>query len=284
MPMLGVVFDRLATSLVEGMRVLSRTPTTFAIEGLATGGLFEALTLARGSVGAVLHSPELDCRALLTFDAGFVFSLIQVLLGGDGSDPVDPPDRPFTKIELALVQRVAELTARSLPNALAGVVSATFKVERQEQIVDTSILGRRDLGVVTADIAFQGLGLRGKMTVALPQTALQPIRQKLSRDLSNDATTSDPQWTRQMQDGISSAEIIVKGILEEIPMTLGEVAAIEVGHVLKLQGLGMGRVRLECGEHDLFWCKLDQVDGRYTLEIEEPIIEKNDILEDLIMA
>jgi len=282
--MLAVVFDRLTSSLVEGMRVICRAPTTFTTEGLATGGFFEVLSSYRGAVGAVLHSPELDCRALVTYDANFVFSLLQVLLGGDGSDAQEPPTRPFTKIEMALVQRMSDLTARSLPNALAGLVSASFKVERQEQIVDTSMMGRRDAAVVTADIQFQALGLRGKMTIALPQTALQPIRQKLARDLSTDSASVDPQWTRQMQDGVSSAEILVKGILEEIPMTLGEVAAIEVGHVLKLQGLGMGKVRLECGDHALFWCKLDQVDGRYTLEIEEPIVEKNDILEDLILG
>lgn len=284
MPMLGVVFERLATSLVEGMRVICRAPTSFAIEGLATGGLFEVLAASKGGVGAVLHSPELDCRALVAFDANFVFALVQTLLGGDGSDVPEPADRPFTRIELALVQKVADLAARSLPNALAGLVSASFKVERQEPIVDTTLLGRRDAAVVAADFSFQVLGARGKFTVALPQAALQPIRQKLSRDQSNDNTSVDPQWTRQMQDGISSAEIVVKGILEEIPMTLGEIAAIEVGHVLKLQGLGMGRVRLECGEHDLFWCKLDQVDGRYTLEIEEPIVEKNDFLEDLLLT
>ncbi len=87
-----------------------------------------------------------------------------------------------------------------------------------------------------------------------------------------------------MQTGVSFAEMTVKGVLEGIPMTLGEVAAIEVGHVLKLHGSGMGRVRLECGEHDLFWCKLNQAEGRYTLEIQEPIIEERDILDDIILS
>jgi flagellar motor switch protein FliM len=73
-------------------------------------------------------------------------------------------------------------------------------------------------------------------------------------------------------------------VLEELPMTLGEIAALEVGHVLKLRGSGMGRVRLECGEHDLFWCQLSQVDGRYTLEVEEPILEERDILDDIQLS
>lgn len=282
MPMLGIVFDQLTVGLVEGMRLLSRTPTMFSLDAVATGGLFEVLTASRESVGAVLHSPELDCRSLAIFDRGFVLSLVHVLLGGDAADVQEQPDRPFTRIEMNLVQKISELTARSLQSALSGIVDASFKLERQETLVDTTILGRRDAPVVTANILFQALGMNGKMTLVIPQTALLPMRQKLSRDLSNESAAGDPRWARQMQNGVSFAEIEVKGVLEEIPMTLGEVAAIEVGHVLKLRGSGMGRVRLECGEHDLFWCKLSQIDGRYSLEVEEPIVEEGDILDDLI--
>jgi flagellar motor switch protein FliM len=86
-----------------------------------------------------------------------------------------------------------------------------------------------------------------------------------------------------MQTEVSSAAITVKGILEELPMTLGDVAGYQVGQVLTLEGHGMGRVRLECGDQALFWCKLNQVDGRYTLEVEEPIVEEKGLLEDIIV-
>jgi flagellar motor switch protein FliM len=284
LPMLAIVFEQLVASMVDGMRPLSRTPTMFSLESLATGGLFEILAAAKGSVGAVLHSPELDCRSLVIFDPGFVVSLVQILLGGDAADAQEQASRPFTKIEMNFVQKVSELTARSLQSALAGLIAASFKPERQETLVDQTILGRRDAPIVAASIVFQAAGMSGRMTVVIPQTALAPIRQKLAREISTESAAGDPRWTRQMQAGVSSAEMIVKGVLEEIPMTLGEIAAIEVGQVLKLRGSGMGRVRLECGEHDLFWCKLNQVDGRYTLEIEEPIVEERDILDDIMLG
>jgi flagellar motor switch protein FliM len=183
-----------------------------------------------------------------------------------------------------LVQKISDLTARSLQSAMTGIIDASFKTERQETLVDTTILGRRDAPVLAADILFEALGMRGQMTIVIPQAALAPIRQKLSRDLTGETSAGDPRWTRQMQTGVSFAEIKVKGVLEEIPMTLGEVAAIEVGQVLKLRGSGMGRVRLECGEHDLFWCKLSQNDGRYTLEIEEPIVEERDLLDEIALS
>jgi flagellar motor switch protein FliM len=284
LPMLAIVFEQLTAGLMEGMRTLSRAPVKFSVEGLATGELFEILAASKGSVGAVLHSSELDCRSLAIFDQAFVLSLVHILLGGDGADAQEQASRPFTKIEMNLVQKISELAARSLQSALAGLVEASFKLERQETLVDAGILGRRDAPVVIANILLQASGMRGEMAIVIPQTALQPIRQKLAREISSESVAGDPRWTRQMQAGVSFTEMTVKGILEEIPMTLGEIAAIDVGHVLKLRGSGMGRVRLECGEHDLFWCKLNQADGRYTLEIEEPIVEERDILDDLILG
>jgi flagellar motor switch protein FliM len=283
LPMLAIVFDRFAVGLVEGLRLLCRAPTMFSVETIATGGLFETLTASMGSVGAVLHSPELDCRSLVILDQSFVLSLAHILLGGADDDAQEQPSRAFTRIEMNLAQKIFDLTARSLQGALAGIVAASFTVERQESLGDATILGRRDAPVVVAQILFQALGMSGKMSVVIPQSALQPIRQKLSRESPGESPAGDPRWARQMKNGVSFAEIAVKGILEEMPMTLGEVAAMQVGHVLKLRGSGMGRVRLECGEHDLFWCKLNQVDGRYTLEIEEPIIAERDILDDIVL-
>jgi flagellar motor switch protein FliM len=284
LPMLGVIFDEAAVGLVEGLRQLCRTPTMFSVDEIASANLFEILAASRGSIAAVLHSPELDARSLAIVDRSFVLSLIQILLGGDASDALSELERPFTKIEMNLVQKIFDVAAKALQTAFGAVTEASFKPERQETLVDATILGRRDIPVVIARINFRALGMGGKMIVALPQAALLPMRQKLAREVVGDSQAGDPRWARQMQNGVSFAEISVKGVLEEIPMTLGEIAAMEVGHVLKLRGAGMGRVRLECGEHDLFWCQLSQVEGRYSLEIEEPIVEERDLLDDILLG
>ncbi len=284
LPMLGVVFDRFIAEMAEGLRLLSRTPIAFSVDEIATASLFEMLKASKGSVAAVLRSPELDARSLVIVDQDFVLSLVQILLGGDANEQPERSERPYTKIEMNLLQKLFELAASSLGGAFAGIAGATFMLERQEPVVDAGILGRRDAPVVFARIPVQALRLTGKMSVLMPQAALLPIRQKLSHEQPGDGAASDPRWTRQMQNGVSHAEIRVLGVLEEISMSLGDVAAMAVGHVLKLNGSGMGRVRLECGEHDLFWCKLNQDEGRYTLEIEEPIVEQRDILDDIVVA
>jgi flagellar motor switch protein FliM len=284
LPMLNVVFDDLTTALAEGLRQLCRTPAVFSVEEIASANLFEVLTACKGSIAGVLHSPELDARSLAIVDQGFVLSLIQILMGGEASEPQLQSERPFTRIEMNLVQKMFEVAAKALQSAFGAVAEASFKLERHDALVDTGILGRRDAPVVLATLSFKALGAGGRMIVVMPQTALLPIRQKLAREIVSDSPAGDPRWARQMQNGVSYAAISVKGVLEELPMTLGEIAGLEVGHVLKLRGTGMGRVRLECGEHDLFWCRLSQVEGRYSLEVEEPIVEERDLLDDILFS
>jgi flagellar motor switch protein FliM len=284
LPMLGVIFDDVATGLVEGLRQLCRAPAGFSVEEIAAANLFEVLAACKGAIAAVLHSPELDTRALAIVDRSLALSLVQILMGGDPNEPQAHPERAFTRIEMNLVQRFLEIAAKSLQSAFGSVAETSFKLERHDTLADTTILGRRDAPVVIATIGFRALGAGGKMIVAIPQTALLPIRQKLAREVVSESPAGDPRWARQMQNGVSYAEISVKGVLEELPMTLGEIADLEVGHVLKLRGTGMGRVRLECGEHDLFWCRLSQVEGRYTLEVEEPIIEERDLLDEILFS
>src|SRR5580704_14977224 len=77
LPMLGIVFEDMATAMVEGLRQLCRTPTVFSLDDIVAANLFETLTACKGSVAAVLHSAELDAKALVIVDQGFVLSLIQ---------------------------------------------------------------------------------------------------------------------------------------------------------------------------------------------------------------
>ena len=71
-------------------------------------------------------------------------------------------------------------------------------------------------------------------------------------------------------------------VLDEVPMSLAEIAGLAVGQVVTLHGAGMGRVRLECEGREMFWCKLGQADGRYSLEIEKPVESEDKSIESVL--
>lgn len=274
LPGLAVVFDQFAESLAQAIAPLCRGDAAFSVEAIETSGLFDTLSACRGLLAAMLHCPDLDARALAIFDRPFIDAFAHVVFGATQAPPArraEKPNRPITRIEGQLVEKAAHAAAQALTAGFAGFTEAAFALEGQEPIADTQMLGRRDMLVVSARLRFAAAGESGGLRIVIPQTTLLPIRPKLSKDPAGEAPAIDPRWAKQMKAGVTSALIPINGVLEEFEMTLGDIAELSVGRVLDLRGDGSGRVRLESGGHNLFWCKLVQGEGRYKLEIEEPI-------------
>ena len=94
-----------------------------------------------------------------------------------------------------------EIASEALHSAFGPVMATTFRLERVETRMDFTIMGRRNVLAVIAKILIQAMDIGGQMFVVIPQPALTPIRQQLSRDLSSDGASSDPRWLKMMQRG-----------------------------------------------------------------------------------
>jgi len=274
LPGLAIVIDQFAEALAEGIAPLCRAGPSFAVEQIESASVFETLGEHQGQLAALMHCPDLDARALAIFDRSFIDAFAHVTFGAkqaQNSRRTSAADRPITRIETALVDQMSRAAAQALTAGLVGFTEAAFALERQEIIADAQILGRRDTMAIAARLRFEAAGANGALLLLIPQATLLPFRQKLAKDPASETPSIDPRWSKQMKAGVTSALVPVNGVLEELEMTLGEISEFSVGQVLNLRGAGSGRVKLECGGHYLFWCKLVQADGRYTLQVEDPV-------------
>jgi flagellar motor switch protein FliM len=251
---------------------------------MKTTSLFELIGECEGQSAAALHSAQLDARALLIFDRRIVETLLNAVLGGDAGTDREAatqarPNRPLTGIETSLVAELARSLGKALDKGFAEIASLELTFERLQTLVDVYALGRRDMQAVATRLTIDTPAGPTALIVLLPQTLLLPMRKKLSFDPGSETSASDPRWTRQMKVGVTKARIAVTAVLDELEMTLGDIADLAVGQVLNLHGAGMGRVRLECAGHEMFWCKLGRGEGRYSLEIEEPVEQESDPVE-----
>ncbi|MFA6031942.1 MAG: FliM/FliN family flagellar motor switch protein [Myxococcota bacterium] len=290
LPMLHVVFDRLATGCADALRQMSASPTYFSVVGVKSQRFGEAIDAhPRNVVTGVFHSPEWDSRILIGFDRDFMFTLIEILFGADGSKSpyeydadVRDEEHPFTNIELQVAQTLLELAGKSLRTSFAPVCDTSFKFERVETRMDFAMIGNRGNPAIKAELLMQGLESSGKMFVIIPQTALNPIRQNLAHVLSGYATTRDPRWTRQIQQEVQRTEVKLQAILEERPMTLGEISELKVGQVIELQATPRSQVRLKCNDETVFWCQLGQRDGSYVLRVQDLVNQEQEFFDDLL--
>lgn len=283
LPMLHVIFDRMATQCSESLRQFSSAPAYVTISSIKTERVGNILESYDGrAVVAVMHAQSWDARVMFGLEDRLVFTLVEALFGGDGTEMPYVESRALTNIELRIGQKILDIVARTLQASFSSVVATRFKFERLESRMDFVVIAPRNSFAVIVRINIRVLARSGELFVVIPQAALTPIRQNLSRDLSNEVSVPDPFWSKHIQGEVGRAEVTVRAVIEEQGFTLANIADLQVGNVLKLRATSRSRVKLEGNSEPLFWCQLGQAEGKYTLRIEDFVDSQQEFLDDLL--
>jgi len=283
MPLLNVIFDRMLTQCSENLRAFCSSPAIFTLVNSRTERMGDVLAEFEGKVVvAIFQAGAWDSRILFGVNHEFLFSMVEALYGGDGTEPAETEDRQPSNIEMRVAQAVFDRIARAMQASFSAVVDSTFKFETLETRMDFAVIVPRSTFSILTTVSLQILDRAGELYIVLPQPALNAIRQNLTSDAGKNAPVRDPRWVRQMQNEVTRAEVRVSGLFEEHQFTLGDIAELKVGQVLNLQATAKTRVKLECNSQSLFWCQLGQAEGHYVLRVEEAVDHEQEFMDDLL--
>jgi flagellar motor switch protein FliM len=185
MPLLHVIFERMAAQCAESLRQLSASPALFLVESAATERIADILDGYESNVVfGVIHVQPWDSRLLIGLEHEFVFTLAEALFGGDGGESTVIEKRQLSNLELRLAKKAFNLFVQALQNSFATVCETIFKLDRIETRLDFVTIAPRTAFGVRAKRAKLMLRILGRVFVLIPQTALNSIRQDLVRDVS----------------------------------------------------------------------------------------------------
>lgn len=283
LPMLPVIFDRVANTCSEQMRTIAASPCYYSMNHIEQGRIGDMLEpYEANAVCAILDVPEWDSQVVLGFDRDFIFTAVEVIFGADGNEPPEEDGRAFSNIEMKICTKLAEMIAMILSQSFGVATKATFTVERLETRMHFAVVGRRNAQAAAAKFLLQAINRGGEMFVILPYSALQTVRRDLATTEGSDVGNRDPDWTRQMKAGVTRAEVVLRAILEEKKSTLGEIANLKPGQLIALSASARTPVKLEANEQALFWCQLGQDDGFYKLRIDDVVDPEQEFLGDIL--
>lgn len=282
MPLLHVIFERMAGQCSDGLRQLSSSPGLFLVQSAVTERIADVLDSCDNVVFGIIYVQSWDSRLLIGLEHDFIFALAEALFGGDGTEVVVIEKRSLSNIELRLAKKAFELFAQALQNSFATVCETAFKLDRVETRLDFVTIAPRTAFGVRAKFTLRILGREGTMFVLIPQTALNSVRQELVRDVSSEVSVRDPRWTKQIQSEIGQTDITIRGVIEQRHFNLEDIATLKVGQVLTLEATAKSRVKLECNSESLFWCDLGQADGFYTLRVEDFVNQEQELIDELL--
>ncbi|AWB19632.1 flagellar motor switch protein FliM [Methylobacterium currus] len=273
LPMLQLIFDRLATACGDGIKHLAASSILYSLNGVESGRFGEFLdAYDMKAVVGIFSAPAWDGHILVGLDRDFVFTMVEALFGADGSEqPVDD-ERAFSAIELRIAQMILEQVGRALESSFGLVSKTAFHLERTETRMEFAVIGRRSNKAIQAKFLIQALSRGGEMFIIIPQSVLNPLRPSLAKVLTGETSTRrDPRWASQIAAEVQKTTVHLRAVLEERHLTLGEIAGLKVGQVIALDATPATRIKLEGNDKPLFWCHAGQSQGAYVLRIDEAI-------------
>ena len=99
-PTFRTVFERAATACAQECRAFSINLPQLTVASVETGTAAEVFAQHEGAiVTGVLNAGAWNTRLLISARRSAVFSIVEMMLGGDGSQPEYVGKRPFSKIE-----------------------------------------------------------------------------------------------------------------------------------------------------------------------------------------
>ena len=130
LPMLPVVFDRMARLMADAMRQKSPSPSYISVSYVENNRIGDVLDeFESNALVAVLYSPEWDARVLVGFDRDFIFTLVDVLFGADGTEPPIDDERLKPKIATDTLVKKASVSAGVVRPASSLKPPSSIRIE-----------------------------------------------------------------------------------------------------------------------------------------------------------
>jgi flagellar motor switch protein FliM len=276
MPGLAYALNRFVAEAPPRLASLIADVSSGAIEEVRATTLLQAIGDCSGLTAAIYESAEPEARVMIALDERIdrliVSSIFGEVVGADGpGKPGSEAKRPRTAIEVALLEAFARLLGEALEAALASVARIALRFERLLALSDPFALGRRDGEAAAARFSLELNGSDCSGLLLLPQAFLIGLRAELARDPEAEALPADRRWSQLMEVGVRQTKLAVTAVLDEVQMSLGDVARFRAGALLPLQCKDFSAIRLECSGRGMFACKLGEAGGRYRLEVESAI-------------
>lgn len=260
-PLLGVVPD------IEVAEVQSQSCDDF-LGACAPGGVFAALAL--GGIPA---------RLLYYVDARALELIIDAALGGTGIASFSSPQRAPSTIDNGFVQWVVKRVTLAVSEILLSRPAAATEVH--EIGASLELKGVRRDRAQFARVAWHITinGHRASITMGLALDLLAVARTAAPKPAAPPSSPSLPEWTAHFERHVAHSPIPLIAVLEEREVPLGEIAVLRPGDLLELQASVLSRIRVECADMPVMWCRLGRSSSAFALQIEEFIEPSSSLLD-----
>ncbi|WP_374410602.1 flagellar motor switch protein FliM [Novosphingobium colocasiae] len=248
LPMLEVVCERMVRNFATSMRNLTSDAIEINLDAITSvrfGDFMENVRLP--AMFGVFQVKPWESYGVVVVDSALTYNIVDALLGGRGGRVLPPEGRTFTNIESNLVSRVVQMALDDLARAFEEIAPVAMGLERMELSPRFAAIAEptNAAAVATYTVLMEGRG--GTLSVMLPYSTLEPVRDKLLQRFMGEKAGRDRMWAQHMASELYNTQVTVDVVLGEKMMPLREVRGLEVGQTIAFSHRPDDALQIHCG-------------------------------------
>jgi len=226
-------------------------------------------SLANPVVLAIVDFSPLNGSVIFEMDPSIAYAIIDRILGGRGSamDRI----RPFTEIELAILERIIIQILNLMREPWESIISIKPRLEKIEtnaqfaQIIHPNeMVALITLNVVVGEV-------KGMINLCIPHMVVEPIMPKLSTKLwfTNIQNEKNDDNKQHIEFKIEHTYVPVRAVLGKTVINVSDFLDLQIGDVIPLETGVNGDLEVLVGDLPKFYAKPGVKKNKVAVKITE---------------
>jgi flagellar motor switch protein FliM len=268
MPTLEIINERFARLLRIGLFNFLRRSAEVSVGSVRVSKYSEFIrNLVVPTNLNLVHMKPLRGTALIVFDPGLVFLLVDNLFGGDGRFHTRVEGRDFTQTEQRIILRILDIVFDSYTRSWEPVFPVEFEYIRSEMNTQFANIATPNEVVVASTFTVELGPVSGQIHFCMPYSMIEPIRDTLTSSLQGEALEVDKRWIRLMKQQIQIAEVELVAVLGTARVSFDQILNMRVGDVIPLSIPEL--IAPTVDGVPVMDCTYGVLNGQYALKIEK---------------
>jgi flagellar motor switch protein FliM len=268
MPTLEIINERFARLLRVGLFNFLRRSAEVSVGSVRVSKYSEFIrNLVVPTNLNLVHMKPLRGTALMVFDPGLVFLLVDNLFGGDGRFHTRVEGRDFTQTEQRIILRILDIVFEAYTKSWEPVFPVEFEYIRSEMNTQFANIATPNEVVVSSTFTVELGSVSGQIHFCMPYSMIEPIRDALTSSLQGEALEVDKRWIRLMTQQIQIAEVELVATLGHGRASFDEILNMKVGDIIPLTV--PEQIQATVDGVPVMDCTYGVLNGQYALKVEK---------------
>jgi flagellar motor switch protein FliM len=268
MPTLEIINERFARLLRVGLFNFLRRSAEVSVGSVRVSKYSEFIrNLVVPTNLNLVHMKPLRGTALMVFDPGLVFLLVDNLFGGDGRFHTRVEGRDFTQTEQRIILRILDIVFEAYTKSWEPVFPVEFEYIRSEMNTQFANIATPNEVVVSSTFTVELGSVSGQIHFCMPYSMIEPIRDALTSSLQGEALEVDKRWIRLMTQQIQIAEVELVATLGHGRASFDDILNMKVGDIIPLTVAE--QIQATVDGVPVMDCTYGVLNGQYALKVEK---------------